>query len=167
MARPTKDFHPGRYRIDNPDEFRLKDIDPGETGKIQSKEDVAKQLEEGVQTICELQEALYAQAEWSLLLVFQAMDTAGKDATIKHVLSGLNPQGCRVTSFKVPSHEELAHDFLWRDSTDMPDGAHIGVLNRIYYEEVLIARVHPDYLGNQHIPKELVTKRIWRERYES
>jgi PPK2 family polyphosphate:nucleotide phosphotransferase len=167
MARLTKDLHLARYRIDCPKEFRLKDTDPGDTGKIQSKEGVAKQLEEGVQTICELQERLYAQAEWSLLLVFQAMDTAGKDATIKHVLSGVNPQGCRVTSFKVPSHEELAHDFLWRASKAMPESGHIGVLNRSYYEEVLVVRVHPDYLGNQHLPRKLVTKRIWRDRYTS
>jgi PPK2 family polyphosphate:nucleotide phosphotransferase len=167
MARPRKDLHLARYRIDRPKEFRLKEIDPADTGGIRSKEGVAKQLKEDTTTLCELQERLYAQAEWSLLLIFQAMDTAGKDATIKHVLSGLNPQGCRVTSFKVPSQEELAHDFLWRASKAMPERGHIGVLNRSYYEEVLVVRVHPDYLGNQHIPKELVTKRIWRERYES
>ncbi len=167
MARLTKDIHLPRYRIDKPDEFRLKDFDPGDTGELRSKEGVAKKLKEGVKTICELQERLYAQAEWSLLLVFQAMDTAGKDATIKHVLSGVNPQGCRVTPFKAPSHEELAHDFLWRASKAMPERGHIGVLNRSYYEEVLVVRVHPDFLENQHIPGKLITKRIWQERYAS
>jgi len=167
MARLTKDIHLPRYRIDCPKEFHLKNFDPGDTGEIRSKEGVAKKLKEGVKTICELQERLYAQAEWSLLLVFQAMDTAGKDATIKHVLSGVNPQGCRVTPFKAPSHEELAHDFLWRASKAMPERGHIGVLNRSYYEEVLVVRVHPDFLENQHIPGKLITKRIWQERYAS
>lgn len=167
MARPGRDFRPAPYRIDHPDKFRLKDFDPGHTGEVLSKEDVASQLEEGVTMLCELQERLYAQAEWSLLLIFQAMDTAGKDASIKHVLSGVNPQGCRVTSFKVPSDEELAHDFLWRASNALPERGHIGVLNRSYYEEVLLVRVHPDYLENQNIPAKLVTKRIWNERYES
>lgn len=167
MSRLTKDLHLARYRIDSPKKFRLKDIDPGDTGDIQSKEGVVKQLKEGVKTICELQERLYAQAEWSLLLVFQAMDTAGKDGTIKHVLSGVNPQGCRVHSFKAPSHEELAHDFLWRATTVLPARGFIGVLNRSYYEEVLVVRVHPEFLVNQHIPRKLVTKRIWHERYTS
>ncbi len=167
MSELTEDLHPTRYRIDSPDKFRLKDFDPGDTGEIQSKEGVSKRLKKSVTTICELQEKLYAQAEWSLLLVFQAMDTAGKDATIKHVLSGVNPQGCTVTSFKTPSQEELAHDFLWRASKAMPERGRIGVLNRSYYEEVLVVKVHPEYLGNQRIPKKLVTKRIWRERYAS
>jgi PPK2 family polyphosphate:nucleotide phosphotransferase len=168
MARLRKDLQPARYRIDCPDKFRLKDFDPGETGAIQSKDGVARQLaDEGTKTLCELQERLYAQAEWSLLLVFQAMDAAGKDATIKHVLSGLNPQSCAVTSWKKPSDVELSHDFLWRVSKALPEAGHIGVLNRSYYEEVLMVRVHPDYLENQHIPKKLVTKRLWRERYES
>lgn len=167
MARLIRDLHPTRYRIDRPDKFRLKDFDPGDTAKIPSKEGAARRLKEDVKTLCELQEKLYAQAEWSLLLVFQAMDTAGKDATIKHVLSGLNPQGCKVTSFKAPSDEDLAHDFLWRASKAMPERGRIGVLNRSYYEEVLVVRVHPDYLANQHIPRKLVTKRIWKERYAS
>jgi PPK2 family polyphosphate:nucleotide phosphotransferase len=167
MSRVTKDLHLARYRIDRPKKFRLKDVDPGDTGKIKSKEGVAKQLDEGVKTISELQERLYAQAEWSLLLIFQAMDTAGKDGTIKHVLSGVNPQGCQVTSFKMPNHKELAHDFLWRAAEAMPERGHIGVLNRSYYEEVLVVRVHPEFLVNQHIPTKLVTKRIWHERYVS
>ncbi len=151
MAR-HKDL-PGRYRIERGEKFRLKDVDPGDTGDIESKEAAAQLLEEGVTTLCELQEKLYAQAEWSLLLVFQAMDAAGKDATIKHVLSGVNPQGCKVNSFKAPSDKELSHDFLWRASLALPERGRIGVFNRSYYEEVLIVRVHPDYLENQNIPK--------------
>jgi PPK2 family polyphosphate:nucleotide phosphotransferase len=167
MARPQNDLQPAHYRVDRPNKFRLKNFDPGDTGGIESKEGVTKQLEEGVKTLCELQEKLYAQDEWSLLLIFQAMDAAGKDATIKHVLSGLNPQSCSVTSWKKPSGEELRHDFLWRAAKALPEAGHISVLNRSYYEEVLIVRVHPDYLENQKIPEKLVTKRIWRERYES
>jgi PPK2 family polyphosphate:nucleotide phosphotransferase len=153
--------------VDRADKFRLKNFDPGDTGGIESKEGVEKHLEEGVTTMCELQEKLYAQSEWSLLLIFQAMDAAGKDAAIKHVLSGLNPQSCSVTSWKKPSGEELRHDFLWRASKALPETGHIGVLNRSYYEEVLLVRVHPDFLDNQHLPKKLVTKNIWRHRYES
>lgn len=156
-----------RYRIGRRSKFRLKDIDPGDTGGVKAKEAAAEQLEEGVVTLCELQEKLYAQAEWSLLIVLQAMDAAGKDATIKHVLSGVNPQSCAVTSWKKPSDVELRHDFLWRAAKALPEAGHIGILNRSYYEEVLMVRVHPDYLENQHLPKKLVTKRIWRERYES
>ncbi len=167
MAR-HKEHLPVRYRIERGNKFRLKDIDPGDTGDIESKEAAAQQLEEGVTTLCELQEKkLYAQAEWSLLLVFQAMDSAGKDATIKHVLSGVNPQGCKVSSFKAPSDKELSHDFLWRASLALPERGRIGVFNRSYYEEVLVVRVHPDYVENQKIPKKLVTKRIWRERFQS
>ena len=167
MARSQKNFCPAQYRIDRPDKFRLKNFNPGDTAGIKSKEAVAKQLDEGAETLCELQEKLYAQAEWSLLLIFQAMDAAGKDGAIKHVLSGVNPQGCRVTSWKNPSDEELSHDFLWRASKALPEAGRIGVLNRSYYEEVLMVRVHPDYLENQHIPKKLITKRIWRERFQS
>ncbi|MEY2494688.1 MAG: hypothetical protein QOJ45_1180 [Verrucomicrobiota bacterium] len=156
-----------RYRIESGNKFHLKEIDPGDTGDIDSKEAAAQQLEEGVTRLCELQEKLYAQSEWSLLLIFQAMDAAGKDGAIKHVLSGVNPQGCKVTSWKKPSDEELSHDFLWRASKALPEAGRIGVLNRSYYEEVLMVRVHPDYLENQHIPKKLITKRIWRERFQS
>ena len=156
-----------RYRIKSGNKFRLQEIDPGDTGDIGSKEAAAPQLEEGVARLCELQEKLYAQGEWSLLLIFQAMDAAGKDGAIKHVLSGVNPQGCKVTSWKKPSDEELSHDFLSRASKALPEAGRIGVLNRSYYEEVLMVRVHPDYLENQHIPKKLITKRIWRERFQS
>ena len=166
MSQNKKNFA-ARYRVKHGKKFRLKDVDPGDTDGLKSQEAAARQLEEGITTLCELQEKLYAQAEWSLLLIFQAMDAAGKDATIKHVLSGVNPQSCSVCSFKAPSEEELAHDFLWRASNALPERGHIGVLNRSYYEEVLVVRVHPDYLENQHIPKKLVKKRIWRERFES
>jgi len=156
-----------RYRVDHPRRFRLKDVDTRDTGLCKSEADAAEQLEEGVRILCELQEKLYARAEWSLLLVFQAMDAAGKDATIKHVLSGLNPQGCKVSSFQKPGLLELSHDFLWRASRELPERGHIGVFNRSYYEEVLLVRVHPDYLENQKLPAKLITKRIWRERYSS
>lgn len=167
MARRRKTDLPARYRITKGKKFRLKDIDPGDTADFKSKEAANQQLEEGVATLCALQEKLYAQSEWSLLLVFQAMDAAGKDATIKHVLSGVNPQGCEVTSFKAPSEKELSHDFLWRASLALPERGRIGVFNRSYYEEVLVVRVHPDYLEKQKLPKKLLTKEIWRERFES
>jgi PPK2 family polyphosphate:nucleotide phosphotransferase len=166
MAHHKKDLT-ARYRIESGNKFRLQDVDPSDTGQTESKGDATQQLEEGVTTLCELQEKLYAQAEWSLLLIFQAMDAAGKDATIKHVLSRVNPQGCKVTSFKVPSDEELSHDFLWRASRALPERGRIGICNRSYYEEVILVRVHPDYLENQNIPRKLVTKQIWRERFES
>ena len=156
-----------RYRVKNGKKFRLKDVDPGDTGDIKWEKGAAPLLEENVAAMCELQEKLYAQAEWSLLLVFQAMDAAGKDATIKGVLSGLNPQACSVSCFKKPSTKELSHDFLWRASLALPPRGNIGVYNRSYYEEVLMVRVHPDYIENQNIPKKLVTKHIWRERYQS
>jgi PPK2 family polyphosphate:nucleotide phosphotransferase len=166
MAR-NKEELPKCYRIKDGKRFRLKDVDPGDTNGLESKEAAAETLVEGAKTLCELQEKLYAQAEWSLLLIFQAMDAAGKDATIKHVLAGVNPQSCAVTSWKKPSDVELGHDFLWRAQKALPEAGHIGVLNRSYYEEVLMVRVHPDYLDNQHLPKKLVTEKVWRERYES
>jgi PPK2 family polyphosphate:nucleotide phosphotransferase len=119
-----------------------------------------------VQLLAEMQDKLYAQDRWSLLLVFQAMDAAGKDGTIKHVMSGVNPQGCEVASFKAPSSEELDHDFLWRCMPWLPNRGHIGIFNRSYYEEVLVVRVHPEFLTGQKLPPELVTKRIWEERYK-
>ncbi len=156
-----------RYRIDDPKKFRLKQIDPGDTEKYRSEEDVEGTLEEGTKALCELQETLSAQAQWSLLLVFQAMDGAGKDGTIKHVLSGVNPQGCQVSGFRAPSDKELKHDFLWRASRDLPERGRIGIFNRSYYEEVLVVRVHSDYLGKQGLPPKLVTKKIWAERFQS
>jgi PPK2 family polyphosphate:nucleotide phosphotransferase len=166
MAATVKNLS-ARYRVDRPRKFRLKEIDAADTAGIESEEAATRQLEAGVTTLSELQEKLYAQSEWSLLLIFQAMDGAGKDAAIKQVLSGVNPQGCKVTSWKKPSSRELAHDFLWRASLALPKAGDIGVLNRSYYEEVLMVRVHPDFLQNQHLPRKLVTKQIWRERFES
>ena len=143
MGRHKMDLA-ARYRVKNGKKFRLKDVDPGDTGEIKSEKGAAPLLEKNVAAMCELQEKLYAQAEWSLLLVFQAMDAAGKDATIKGVLSGLNPQACSVSCFKKPSTKELSHDFLWRASLALPARGNIGVYNRSYYEEVLMVRVHPD-----------------------
>ena len=155
------------YRVDGKKRFRLKEIDPGDTAGVESKEDATEQLAESVTALCELQEKLYAQCEWSLLLVFQALDAAGKDSTIKHVLSGVNPQGCSVTSFKVPSARELNHDFLWRAALALPERGQIGVFNRSYYEEVLVVRVHPELLEKQRLPKPVVTGKIWKERFKS
>jgi PPK2 family polyphosphate:nucleotide phosphotransferase len=157
-----------RYRITRGKGFRLKDVDPDETAGLKSefKDEAKALLQEGVQTLAGLQDRLYAQDRWALLLVFQAMDAAGKDGTIKHVMSGVNPQGCEVASFKAPSSEELDHDFLWRCMPWLPNRGHIGIFNRSYYEEVLVVRVHPEFLAGQKLPPELVTKRIWEERYE-
>jgi PPK2 family polyphosphate:nucleotide phosphotransferase len=155
-----------RYRIDHPGNFRLRDCDPRDTGTIDSKEDATRMLQAGVERLAGLQEKLYAQDRWSLLLVFQAMDAAGKDGTIKHVMSGVNPQGCQVFSFKAPSNEELDHDFLWRCNRNLPERGRIGIFNRSYYEEVLVVRVHPEILANQNLPVPLVTKDLWKQRYE-
>jgi PPK2 family polyphosphate:nucleotide phosphotransferase len=144
----------------------LKNFDPGDTDGWDSKEHAAKELQEGVDRTAELQDMLYAQDKWALLLIFQAMDAAGKDGAIKHVMSGVNPQGCQVYSFKAPSEAELQHDFLWRTTRDMPERGHIGIFNRSYYEEVLIVRVHPDILKGEKTPPALVTKDIWDERFE-
>jgi PPK2 family polyphosphate:nucleotide phosphotransferase len=154
------------YRIASGKRFRLKDHDPGETRWVQSKEEAAEALKQGVTVLSELQEKLYAQDRWALLLIFQAMDAAGKDSTIKHVMSGVNPQGCQVYAFKAPSAEELDHDYLWRTMRSLPERGRIGIFNRSYYEETLVVRVHPEYLSTQKIPPELVTKNIWNERYE-
>jgi PPK2 family polyphosphate:nucleotide phosphotransferase len=144
----------------------LKDFDPGETGKLHSKEHAQELLEKGVAHMSELQDRLYAQDRWALLLIFQAMDAAGKDGAIKHVMSGVNPQGCQVYSFKTPSTEELNHDFLWRTTRRMPERGHIGIFNRSYYEEVLVVRVHPEILKNELIPGSLMGKGLWQERFE-
>jgi PPK2 family polyphosphate:nucleotide phosphotransferase len=146
--------------------FRLKDCDPGDTAGIKSKERAPEILEQGLVHLTEFQEKLYAQDRWALLLIFQAMDGAGKDSTIKHVMSGVNPQGCEVHAFKAPSHEELDHDFMWRTTRRLPERGRIGIFNRSYYEEVLIVRVHPHILQGQKIPPSLVTKDVWKERYE-
>ena len=155
-----------RYRINKGAKFRLKDMDPGDTGKIKSPEKATELLRRSVEVMGEFQEKLYAQDRWSLLLIFQAMDAAGKDGTIKHVLSGLNPQGCHVSSFKAPSDTELDHDFLWRTTCALPERGRIGIFNRSYYEEVLVVRVHPEFLAGQKLPPKLMGDGIWKERFE-
>jgi PPK2 family polyphosphate:nucleotide phosphotransferase len=153
------------FRITKGKAFHLKDFDPGETCDLRlDKSEAADLLQLGIQWLADEQDMLYAQDRWSLLLVFQAMDAAGKDGTIKHVMSGVNPQGCQVFSFKQPSTEELDHDFLWRYAIRMPERGRIGIFNRSYYEEVLVVRVHEDGLKRQKLPASLVNKRIWDER---
>ena len=153
------------FHITKGKRFRLKDIDPGETcGLNMAKGEAAGLLQSGTEWLAEEQEMLYAQDRWSLLLVFQAMDAAGKDGTIKHVMSGVNPQGCQVFSFKQPSAEDLDHDFMWRYAKSLPERGRIGIFNRSYYEEVLVVRVHQEILKRQRIPDPLVSKRIWDER---
>ena len=156
------------YRVDDGRKFRLKDVDPGDTGGLKSEDKPrAKQaLEIGVAALDDLQRKLYAQNTWSVLLIFQAMDAAGKDGAIKHVMSGINPQGCQVFSFKAPTSEDLDHDFLWRCMKALPERGRIGIFNRSYYEETLVVRVHPEILAGQKVPEKLVTKRIWKERFE-
>lgn len=157
-----------RYRIEHGKNFRLKDHDPADTHGLGSElKPQAKQLlADGVQELSRLQDILAAQDRWGMLLIFQAMDAAGKDGTIKHVMSGVNPQGVDVWSFKAPSPEELHHGFLWRTMKCMPERGQIGIFNRSYYEEVLVVRIHPQILENQKLPKRLVTKHIWQERFE-
>jgi len=157
-----------RYRITKGKKFRLKNVDPKDTYGLGSelKAEAKTLLQEGVRKLAEMQDKLYAQDRWSVLLIFQAMDAAGKDGTIKHVMSGVNPQGCEVASFKAPSSEELDHDYLWRCVPYLPNRGHIGIFNRSYYEEVLVVRIHPELLKVQKLPPQLVTKRIWEERYE-
>jgi len=155
-----------RYCITDGKKFRLKDFDPGDTDGMKSKKLAEKALERSSAMLTEMQEKLYAQDEWALLLIFQGMDAAGKDGAIKHVMSGINPQGCDVYAFKAPTHEELDHDFLWREHKVVPGRGKIGIFNRSYYEEVLVVRVHPQFLKNEKLPDELATKHIWEERYE-
>src|SRR5687768_12319923 len=156
------------YRIEHGRGFRLKDIDPEDSAGISSdrKEEAAALLAEGVKRMGALQDKLYAQDRWSLLLIFQALDAAGKDSVIKQVLSGINPQACQIFSFKAPSAEERDHDFLWRNMRALPERGRIGIFNRSYYEEVLVVRVNPQLLAAQQLPERLVTKRIWDERFE-
>ena len=156
----------GRYRVSNGSRFRLKDIDPADPWGKRLKPIANQILKQGRRTMAGLQERLYAQDRWSVLLIFQAMDAAGKDGTIKHVMAGVNPQGCEVHSFKAPSAEELDHDFLWRPNNALPRRGHIGIFNRSYYEETLVVRVHQNILAKQQLPAGLVTKNIWRERFE-
>ncbi len=157
-----------RYRVDRGKGFDLSDYSPGDTGGFDGdfKPDAQKLQQQQTQQLTELQDKLYAQDHRALLLIFQAMDAAGKDSTIKHVMSGVNPQGCQVFSFKAPSTEELDHDFLWRTSRCLPQRGNIGIFNRSYYEEVLVVRVHPEVLQKERIPAELVSKKIWKHRFE-
>jgi PPK2 family polyphosphate:nucleotide phosphotransferase len=154
------------YRIEDGKHFRLKDFDPGDTGSWDSEESAAEKLQKDIVRMKELQDKLYAQNRWSVLLVFQAMDAAGKDGTINHVMSGVNPEGVDVHSFKAPSEAELGHDFLWRTVVPLPERGHIGIFNRSYYEEVLVVRVHPKLLEGERIPSPLLSKNIWEERFE-
>jgi PPK2 family polyphosphate:nucleotide phosphotransferase len=156
------------YRVDDGKKFRLKRVDPGDTGELKSQDKprAKEALATGVAALAALQDKLYAQDRWSLLLIFQAMDAAGKDGAIKHVMSGVNPQGCQVYSFKAPSSEDLDHDFLWRCMKSMPERGRIGIFNRSYYEETLVVRVHPEILAKQKVPEKLLSKRIWKERFE-
>jgi len=154
------------YRIDHGKNFRLKDFDPASTAHIHSKQHAKELLEKGIAEMTEYQDKLYAQDRWAVLLIFQAMDAAGKDGVIKHVMSGVNPQGCQVFSFKAPSAEELDHEYLWRHTKCLPQRGHIGIFNRSYYEEVLVVRVHPDILKNERIPDKLIGKGLWQMRYD-
>ena len=154
------------YCIDDGSKFRLKDYDPTDTGSLKSKDDATFLLENSIGILSRMQEKLYAQDRWSLLIILQAMDAAGKDGIVKHVMSGVNPQGCDVHSFKAPSPEELDHDYLWRAHKVIPERGKIGIFNRSYYEEVLVVRIHEQILASQKLPGSLVTKNIWQERFE-
>jgi PPK2 family polyphosphate:nucleotide phosphotransferase len=157
------------FRVTKGKNFRLKDVDPNDTLDFTKEADKARSKEAlamGVTALAELQDKLYAQDKWAVLLIFQAMDAAGKDGAIKHVMSGINPQGCQVYSFKSPSAEDLDHDYLWRCTRCLPNRGHIGIFNRSYYEEVLVVRVHPEFMAKQKLPPKLVSKNIWEERFE-
>ncbi len=156
-----------RFRVGDPDKFRLAQVDPADTcGMAIDKSEAKEMLQDGVQRLAELQEKLYAQDRWAVLLIFQAMDAAGKDSAIKHVMSGINPQGCQVFSFKAPSAQELDHDYLWRTTLCLPERGRIGIFNRSYYEEVLVVRAHPEILARQRLPAELITDDIWDKRFK-
>jgi PPK2 family polyphosphate:nucleotide phosphotransferase len=155
------------YRVTSGKGFRLKDVDPGDTAWLEQEDKprAKEALQTGVEALAELQDMLYAQDRWGVLLVFQAMDAAGKDGAIKHVMSGVNPQGCQVSSFKAPSAEELDHDYLWRCNRNLPERGRIGIFNRSYYEEVLVLKVHPELLQHQKLPPSRMGKGIWDDRY--
>jgi PPK2 family polyphosphate:nucleotide phosphotransferase len=156
-----------RFRIDDPDKFHLSDHDPDEKqGLTEDKSEAKAMLEDGIKRLVDLQEKLYADAHWSVLIILQAMDAAGKDSVIEHVMSGVNPQGVEVHSFKQPNAEELSHDFLWRTACRLPARGRIGIFNRSYYEEVLVVRVHPELLAHQRLPEKLTGKDIWQQRFE-
>jgi PPK2 family polyphosphate:nucleotide phosphotransferase len=156
------------YRITNGKKFRLSRVDTTDTHKLKSDQrpEAKEFLQLGVEGLANLQEMLYAQDRWAVLLIFQAMDAAGKDGAIKHVMSGVNPQGCQVVSFKSPTSEDLDHDYLWRCAKNLPERGRIGIFNRSYYEETLVVRVHPEFLAKQKLPPELVTRHIWDQRYQ-
>ena len=154
------------YRVGDGKKFRLKDHDPGDTANLTSEERARELLAKGVARMAELQDKLYAQDRWALLLIFQGMDAAGKDGVIKHVMSGISPLGCQIYAFKTPSEEDLDHDYLWRHVKCLPQRGRIGIFNRSHYEEVLIVRIHPEILANERMPAPLVTKKIWQERFE-
>ena len=156
----------GPYRVEEGKHFRLQDFDPGDTGKIRSRQHAEAHLQRGIDQLRDWQDKLYAQHQWAVLLIFQAMDAAGKDGTIKHVLSGVNPAGCEVYSFKAPSGVESNHDYLWRTTLRLPECGRIGIFNRSYYEEVLVVRVHETLLKQQKIPPSLIGNHIWKERFE-
>jgi PPK2 family polyphosphate:nucleotide phosphotransferase len=156
------------FRVDDGKKFRLKDVDPGSTLHLKSEDKpaVKEALTSGIEMMRELQDKLYAQDQWSVLLIFQALDAAGKDGAIKHVMSGINPQGCQVFSFKGPSAEELDHDYLWRCMKCLPERGRIGIFNRSYYEETTAVRIHPEFLRGQKLPPKLVTDKIWDQRFK-
>jgi PPK2 family polyphosphate:nucleotide phosphotransferase len=154
------------FQVTHAKSFRMKDCDPGDCRGIGSKDKANDLLQESVVMLQDLQEKLYAQNQWAVLLLVQAMDAAGKDSLVKHVMSGVNPQACEVSSFKQPSAEELNHDFLWRTTCRLPERGKIGIFNRSYYEEVLVVRVHQEFLAKQHLPPELISKKIWKQRFE-
>jgi len=154
------------YRVEDGKHFRLRDFDPADTGKMRSKQHAAAELQRGIEQLSEWQGKLHAQQQWALLLIFQAMDAAGKDGTIKHVMSGVNPAGCEVYSFKAPSGVELNHDYLWRTTLRVPECGRIGIFNRSYYEEVLVVRVHDALLKQHRIPPALICDNIWKQRFE-
>jgi PPK2 family polyphosphate:nucleotide phosphotransferase len=155
-----------KFRITKDKKFRLADFNPADTAGIHSEDEAKRKLQSDIEELQDLQAKLYAQEQWSVLLILQAMDAAGKDSLIKHVMSGMNPTACQVHSFKAPSSEELKHDFLWRSTCRLPERGKIGIFNRSYYEEVLVVRVHDNLLANEKIPPSLVGKKIWRERFE-
>ncbi len=156
------------FRVTKGNSFRLKNVEPGDTVGLKSEDKprAKEALATGVEALAQLQDMLYAQDHWAVLLIFQAMDAAGKDGAIKHVMSGINPQGCQVYSFKAPTSEDLDHDFLWRCMKCLPERGRIGIFNRSYYEETLVVRVHPEFLKKQKLPPDLVTKGIWKERFQ-
>lgn len=164
LTKPAKLVEP--YCVERGKHFRLKDFDSGDTQGLDLKKEAEDMLRDGVARLSDMQQKLYAQDRWALLLIFQAMDAGGKDGVIRHVMSGVNPQGCQVYSFKAPSAEDLSHDFLWRTSKCLPQRGHIGIFNRSYYEEVLIVRVHPNLLREERLPSSAARKNIWKRRFQ-